>query len=248
MSYRDVAPLFGQFHSKWNQVEQSTTFFFLLGFSPTKMCNQGSGLRVPLRIDNQSFLVFLQPTLAVSAGWMIYCRFLVLPPLPSCLHQRPRTSFYTISGWNQWFAITLWILDWDVIWKKPTEFYWNLHWVVLIQSVIGRFCDSVVFWVFQDFISTVDSTFPYVTLVLSPQAWPPLIPTSVGGLSQRVALHLNAASLPRQQEEVQTLMDMMDRYDVIVQQDTEENAVVQQLVGWHRGKTSTHLYLLPAQF
>lgn len=103
----------------------------------------------------------------------------------------------------------------------------------------------------NDFISTVDSMFPYVTLVLSQQTWPPQIPTSVGGLSQRVALHLNAASLPQEQGEVQSLMDMMDRYDVIVQQHTEgraaDNAVLQQLMGWRRGKTSTHLYLLPAQ-
>lgn len=110
---------------------------------------------------------------------------------------------------------------------------------------------SVLFLVFQDFITTVDSMFPYVTLVLSQQTWPPLIPPSVGGLSQRVALHLNAASLPQEQEEVQSLMDMMDRYDVIVQQDTEggaaDNSALQQLMGRHRGRTSTHLYLLPAQ-
>lgn len=110
---------------------------------------------------------------------------------------------------------------------------------------------SVLFLVFQDFISTVDSMFPYVTLVLSQQTWPPLIPPSVGGLSQRVALNLNAASLSQEQEEVQSLMDMMDRYDVIVQRDTEggaaDNSVLQQLMGRHRGRTSTHLYLLPAQ-
>lgn len=106
--------------------------------------------------------------------------------------------------------------------------------------------------VFQEFISTVDSLFPYVTLVLTQLTWPPLIPTSVGGLSQRVALHLKELSLPQQQEDVQSLMDMMDTYDVIVQQNTEggaaDGSVLQQLIGYHTGKTSTHLYLLPAQF
>lgn len=106
--------------------------------------------------------------------------------------------------------------------------------------------------VFQEFISTVDSVFPYVTVVLTQQTWPPLIPTSVRSLSQRVALHLKAQSLPQQQEDVQSLMDMMDTYDLIVEQNTEGGAaddlVLQQLMGYHTGKTSTHLYLLPAQF
>lgn len=93
--------------------------------------------------------------------------------------------------------------------------------------------------------------FPYVTLVLTPQTWPPVIPTAVAGLSQRVALHLGAASLPKVPEEVRDLMEMMDRYDLIVQQDPEgrpeDGSVLQQLVSRHRGRTSTHLYVLTAQ-
>lgn len=103
----------------------------------------------------------------------------------------------------------------------------------------------------NEFLWTVDSMFPYVTIVLAQQTWPPLIPTSVRGLSQRLALHLKAASLPKEPEEVQSLLNVMGRYDLIVQQDAEgraeDNSVLQQLLGWHRGKMSTHLYLLPAQ-
>lgn len=105
---------------------------------------------------------------------------------------------------------------------------------------------------FQDFISTVDSVFPYVTLVLSQRTWPPLIPTSVRTLSQRVALHLGAQPLPQRQQDVWFLMDLMDTYDLVVQPSAGGGAtaqsVLQQLIGHHTGKTSTHLYLLPARF
>lgn len=101
---------------------------------------------------------------------------------------------------------------------------------------------------FQEFISTVEMLFPYVTLVLTPQTWPPLIPASATGLSQRVALHLNTASLPKEKEAFKSLMGMMDRYDLIVQEDTDESAeatsVLKQLAGQRRGMANTHLYVL----
>lgn len=92
--------------------------------------------------------------------------------------------------------------------------------------------------------------FPYVTLVLTQQTWPPLIPASVTGLSQRVALHLNTASLPKE-EGFQSLVGMMDRYDLIVQEDTEESTaatyVLKQLASQRRGAANTHLYVLSSQ-
>lgn len=115
-----------------------------------------------------------------------------------------------------------------------------------LQHVWNVFC-----LVFQEFISTVEMLFPYVTLVLTQQTWPPLIPASVTGLSQRVALHLNAASLPKEQEVFESLVGMMDRYDLIVQEDTEESAaatsVLKQLAGQRRGMANTHLYVLSGQ-
>ncbi|XP_067460966.1 protein FAM151A [Thunnus thynnus] len=74
------------------------------------------------------------------------------------------------------------------------------------------------------FVSTVESFFPYVTLVLTEQSWPPLVPETVSGLSQRVALHLNTAALPKGEEELYSLMDMMDRYDIIVEEDVGSSA------------------------
>ncbi|XP_062285114.1 protein FAM151A [Scomber scombrus] len=69
------------------------------------------------------------------------------------------------------------------------------------------------------FVSTVEELFPYVTIVLTEQSWPPLVPLTVSGLSQRVALHLSAVSLPKKEQESHSLMEMMDRYDIIVEED-----------------------------
>ncbi|XP_008303865.1 protein FAM151A-like, partial [Stegastes partitus] len=74
-----------------------------------------------------------------------------------------------------------------------------------------------------DFVSTVERLFPYVTFVMAEQKWPLVIPAAVAGLSQRVALHLNSASLPTGQEELHSLMEMMDRYDFILEADTKTN-------------------------
>ncbi|KAM7378747.1 hypothetical protein PAMP_004346 [Pampus punctatissimus] len=74
------------------------------------------------------------------------------------------------------------------------------------------------------FVSTVELLFPYVTIVLTEQSWPPLIPETVSGLSQRVALHLKTSALPKGREELHSLMGMMDRYDVIVEDDMRSSA------------------------
>ncbi|KAM7401376.1 hypothetical protein PAMA_005525 [Pampus argenteus] len=76
----------------------------------------------------------------------------------------------------------------------------------------------------NSFVSTVELLFPYVTIVLTEQSWPPLIPETVSGLSQRVALHLKTSTLPKGQEELHSLMGMMDRYDVIVEGDMRSSA------------------------
>ncbi|KAM9349996.1 protein FAM151A [Symphorus nematophorus] len=67
------------------------------------------------------------------------------------------------------------------------------------------------------FVSAVETLFPYVTVVLTEQKWPPVLPAAVTGLSQRVALHLNTASLPKEQEALNSLTEMMDRYDLVVE-------------------------------
>ncbi|XP_068594332.1 protein FAM151A [Cebidichthys violaceus] len=94
----------------------------------------------------------------------------------------------------------------------------------------------------KEFVSTVERLFPYVTLVLTE----PLIP--VTGLSQRVALHLSAASLPSGQEAHDSLMGMMDRYDLIVEEDTKSRAgvfsVFKGLISQRAGRANTNLYVI----
>ncbi|XP_032388227.1 protein FAM151A isoform X1 [Etheostoma spectabile] len=96
-----------------------------------------------------------------------------------------------------------------------------------------------------EFVSAVERLFPYVTLVLSEQTWPPRVP--VTGLSQRVALHLNTASLPEGQETRDSLMAMMDRYDLIVE-DTRSRAgafeVFKGLMSQRAGRANTNLYVI----
>ncbi|XP_029309269.1 protein FAM151A [Cottoperca gobio] len=92
----------------------------------------------------------------------------------------------------------------------------------------------------EEFVSTVERLFPYVTLVMTQQNWP--------ALSQRVALHLNSASLQKGQEAL--LMGMMDRYDLIVE-DTLSSAgafaIFKDLMTRRTGRAKTHLYVLPDQ-
>ncbi|XP_059199917.1 protein FAM151A [Centropristis striata] len=101
----------------------------------------------------------------------------------------------------------------------------------------------------KEFVSTVERLFPYVTLVLRRQKWPPMIPET--GLSQRVALHLNTASLPKGQEELNSLVRMMDSYDLIVEEDTHSSAgdstVLTGLKSQCRGRANTNLYVISDQ-
>ncbi|KAK2895763.1 protein FAM151A [Channa argus] len=103
----------------------------------------------------------------------------------------------------------------------------------------------------EEFVSTVERLFPYVTLVLTERNWPPLIPAVVTGLSQRVALHLNQTSLPRHQEDLHSLTGMMDRYDFVVEENTDSNAeaftVLKGQMTQRRGRASTHLYIISDQ-
>lgn len=95
-------------------------------------------------------------------------------------------------------------------------------------------------------MSTVERLFPYVTVVLAGHKWPPRIPAAV---SQRVALHLNAASLPTGQEQLYALLGMMDKYDFIIEVDTKKGgeavAVVKELRAQRAGRASRSLYILP---
>lgn len=52
--------------------------------------------------------------------------------------------------------------------------------------------------------------------------WPPVIPTSVKHLSQRVALHIKTTSLQKatRAEMMRSLIGLLDRYDVLVEEDT----------------------------
>lgn len=104
---------------------------------------------------------------------------------------------------------------------------------------------------FQEFVSAVERLFPYVTLVLTEQNWPPVIPATATGLSQRVALHLNKASLPEGQEAINPLMRLMDRYDLLVEEVTrcraEACTAFKALMTERRGRTNTNLYVTSAQ-
>lgn len=104
------------------------------------------------------------------------------------------------------------------------------------------------FFLFQEFVSSVERLFPYVTLVLTQQSWPPLIPATVADLSQRVALQLNEASLPKGQKALSSLEGLMDRYDLIVEEHTEANtdavAFLKGLMAKKTGRSDTSLYVI----
>lgn len=114
-----------------------------------------------------------------------------------------------------------------------------------IISVVYIFCCNLFLALFQRFVSTVERVFPYVTLVLTEQSWPPLIPVTV---SQRVALHLNTAALPKGQEE---LHSMMDRYDIIVEEDKRSSADalshLKALMMQRKERANTNLYVISNQ-
>lgn len=100
-------------------------------------------------------------------------------------------------------------------------------------------------------MSTVERLFPYVTLVLTEQSWPALIPAAVTGLSQRVAIHLNTATLPKGWEAFSSLMGMMDRYDLLVEEDTKSSTrvfeVFKGLMNRSTGRANTNLYVISDQ-
>lgn len=101
---------------------------------------------------------------------------------------------------------------------------------------------------FQDFVSTVERLFPYVTLVFAEQNWPPMIPSALTGLSQRVAVHLNAASLIKGQEQLHLLTGLMDKYDFVVETETNSDAelftLLKGLMAQRTGRANTNLYVI----
>ncbi|XP_047444356.1 protein FAM151A isoform X2 [Mugil cephalus] len=100
----------------------------------------------------------------------------------------------------------------------------------------------------SDFVSTVERLFPYVTLVQTEQNWPPMVPAPLTGLSQRVAVHLNAASLIKGREQLHVLMGLMDKYDFVVETETNSYAeaftVLEGLMAQRTGRANTNLYVL----
>lgn len=98
-------------------------------------------------------------------------------------------------------------------------------------------------FVFQVFVSTVERLFPYVTLVLKQQNLP--------AVSQRVALHVNTASLQTGLRAFSLtllrLMDMTDRYDLIVEDDTRALEGLKEFMSRHTRRAKTHPYLTSDQ-
>nr|XP_019966121.1 PREDICTED: protein FAM151A isoform X2 [Paralichthys olivaceus] len=100
----------------------------------------------------------------------------------------------------------------------------------------------------QKYVSTVERLFPYITIVLKMQNWPPQIPSTVANLSQRVGLYLNKAYLPNRKEELHSLMGMMNRCDLIVEKDTKNNAeALKELTTQQTGRANTNLYVISDQ-
>ncbi|XP_034038584.1 protein FAM151A [Thalassophryne amazonica] len=105
----------------------------------------------------------------------------------------------------------------------------------------------------EEFVSTVERLFPYVTLVLTADVWPPLNPAAFQSLSQRVALHLNADLLLTKREELDSLMGMMARYDLIMEKDRTEQetksheVILKTLMMTRKKKTNTNLYVISDQ-
>ncbi|XP_033975055.1 protein FAM151A [Trematomus bernacchii] len=95
----------------------------------------------------------------------------------------------------------------------------------------------------QVFVSTVERLFPYVTLVLKQQNLP--------AVSQRVALHVNTASLQTGLRAFSLtllrLMDMTDRYDLIVEDDTPALEGLKEFMSRHTRRAKTHPYLTSDQ-
>lgn len=93
-----------------------------------------------------------------------------------------------------------------------------------------------------DFVSTVETLFPYVTLVLVERERPPVLPAAVTGLSQRVALHLKAASVLRREDPLHWLAEVTDRQQVVFEGNKRDLTVLKQLVAPLTGRENTRLY------
>lgn len=135
--------------------------------------------------------------------------------------------------------------------QRYSECVWTFSLGVCVVVPSPRYnevCVTVI-PVSQGFVAAVERLFPYVTLVLSQQTWPPVIPAAVPALSQRVALHLNTASLHKGPDVFSSLMGLMDRYDVIVEEDTNTSRdfeVYEDFMTQHAQRTNTNLYVIPA--
>lgn len=122
----------------------------------------------------------------------------------------------------------------NLIYHNPPLFF-----KVLVIMLL--FWNYASFFLFQEFVSSVERLFPYVTLVLTQHSWPPLIPATVAGLSQRVALQLNNASLPKGQKALSSLKGLMDRYDLIVEDSVP---FLEGLTAQKTGRSGTSLYVI----
>ncbi|XP_032421472.1 protein FAM151A isoform X1 [Xiphophorus hellerii] len=102
----------------------------------------------------------------------------------------------------------------------------------------------------NDFVSTVEELFPYVTVVLAEQNWPPLIPASLTGLSQRLAVHLTAASLLKEPQELPSLKER-NQCDFVVEVDMEDTAetfrIMKKLMAQQGGKSKANLYMMTSK-
>ncbi|XP_015248606.1 PREDICTED: protein FAM151A [Cyprinodon variegatus] len=101
----------------------------------------------------------------------------------------------------------------------------------------------------NDFVSSLEELFPYVTVVSVEQNWPPLIPAALTGLSQRVAVHLMSASLLKPQEI--PFLEQVDKYDFVVEVDPEDEAqtitILEKLMAQRAGNAKTNLYRISSR-
>ncbi|MED6281462.1 hypothetical protein CHARACLAT_021862, partial [Characodon lateralis] len=102
----------------------------------------------------------------------------------------------------------------------------------------------------NDFVSTVEDLFPYVTVVFAEQNWPPRIPAALTGLSQRTAVHLTSASLLKRPQEILSLKQM-DKHDFLVEVDKKDSAetfaILKKLVAQQSENAKTNLYMMTGQ-
>ena len=101
-------------------------------------------------------------------------------------------------------------------------------------------------------MSAVERLFPYVTLVLGQQTWPPVVPAAVRHLSQRLVLHTKTSSLQKANEKrmdsLQSLVGRLEKYDVLLEEDTvnckRDFPVYKDIISQFAGSANTNLYLI----